>query len=219
MNAALLCLLLAIAPEASSRPAETGDVGVVERPQADPTVFPDPRKFSRGFFVEAALGPAVPIGAAAKVLSPGFSFSARAGYEVRRWIALDLHATGLLHRYHDAVLHRELLGQGVYTGELRLGVPFRRFMIAAHGGFGVMQTSNNLLQIAGVAPDNRRFGVAWDAALSFDVHSLDRHISGGFIASFIGMPALRSSGALLLSLYLRYTHGRERGNGRRRRQK
>lgn len=219
MNATLLPLLFAIAPEASTRPAETGDVGVVEQAETDPTVFPDPRKFSRGFFVEAALGPAIPIGATAKVLSPGFSFSARAGYEIRRWIALDLHATGLLHRYHDAVLHRELLGQGVYTGELRLGVPFRRFMIAAHGGFGVMQSSNNLLQVAGIAADNRRFGVAWDAALSFDIHSLDRHISGGFIASFIGMPALQNSGALLLSLYLRYTHGRDRRRGDRQRKK
>ncbi|MFO0636782.1 MAG: hypothetical protein U0168_28460 [Nannocystaceae bacterium] len=82
------------------------------------------------------------------------------GYEIRRFIAFDLHATGLLQRYDDGAPRRELLGQGVYTGELRLGVPFRRFMIAAHGGGGVVQQSNNLLQIAGVAADNRRFGVA-----------------------------------------------------------
>ncbi len=207
MNAALLALALAAAPAAESakRPQETGEVGVVVNKEIDPTVFPDPRKFSRGFFVEAATGPAVPLGAAAKVLSPGFSFSARVGYEIRRFIAFDLHATGLLQRYDDGVLRRELLGQGVYTGELRLGVPFRRFMIAAHGGGGVVQQSNNLLQIAGVAADNRRFGVAWDAALAFDIHSLNRHMSGGFIATFVGMPALRGSGTLLLQLYFRYT--------------
>ena len=62
----------------------------------------------------------------------------------------------------------------------------------AHGGYVALRRAidrtlyDGASSLAGVAPDNRRFGVAWDAALSFDVHSLDRHISGGFIASFIG---------------------------------
>lgn len=201
--------LLGPAPAAADegkRPADTADVGVVEGKQEDPTVFPDPRKFSRGFFVEAGLGPAIPLGPTSKVLSPGFSFSARTGYEIRRWIAFQLHATGMISRFDDGVFRRELLGQGFYTGEARLGVPFRRFLIAVHGGAGVAQVSNNLLQIADIARNNNRFGLAWDAGLSFDIHSLNRHFSGGFAGTFVGTPALRNSGVLLLQLYIRYTH-------------
>jgi hypothetical protein len=200
--------LLGPAPAADegTRPADTADVGVVERKQEDPTVFPDPKKFSRGFFVEAGLGPGIPLGPTSKVLSPGFSFSARAGYEIRRWVAFQLHATGLIGRFDDGVFRRELIGQGFYTGEARLGVPFRRFLIAVHGGAGVAQVSNNLLQIADIAANNSRFGVAWDAGLSFDVHSLNRHFSGGLAGTFIGTPALRNSGVLLIQIYLRYTH-------------
>ncbi|MBC8074168.1 MAG: hypothetical protein IAG13_37960 [Deltaproteobacteria bacterium] len=194
------------APAATTRPADTADVGVVEAKPEDPTVFPDPRKFSRGFFVEAGAGPGIPIGRTARVLSTGFALSARTGYEIRRWVALQLHATGMISRYDDGVLRRELFGQGFYTGEARLGVPFRRFLIAVHGGAGLAHASNNLMQVAGIADDNRRIGLAWDAGLSFDIHSLNRHFSGGFIGTFIGTPALANSGMLLLQLYLRYTH-------------
>jgi hypothetical protein len=186
-------------------PAETAEVGVVERREADPTVFPDPKKFSRGFFVEGGIGPAVPIGPTADVLSVGVSLGVRTGYEIRRWVALQLHANGTLSRYDDGVLRRELLQQFVYTGELRLAVPIRRFLIAAQGGAGIYQLTNNLLQVAGIADDNNRIGVAWDASLAFDVHSLNRHFSGGIVATFVGMPALRNSGTLVLHVVLRYT--------------
>ncbi len=208
-TACRLAWMLAVAPAApvdSGGPAQTAEVGVVERPQEDPTVFPDPKKFSRGFFVEASTGPQLTVGPTSSVLSTGFSLSARTGYEIRRWIAVQLHGTGSIRRYDDGVLRRELLGEGVYTGEVRLGVPFRRFVIAVHGGAGVSHLSNNLLQVAGIAEDNRRVFVAWDAGLSFDVHSLNRHSSGGLVATFVGTPALQNSGALLLQLYFRYTH-------------
>lgn len=211
MNAPLCASLwIAVAapapsPSESTRPAQTAEVGVVEGKAEDPTVFPDPRKFSRGFFVEASVGPLVSIGPTARVLSTGFSLSARVGYEIRRWIAFQLHGTGALRRYDDGVLRRELLGEGIYTGEIRLGVPFRRFMIAVHGGAGVDHLSNNLLQVADIAPDNRRLSFAWDAGLSFDVHSLNRHNSGGFVATFVGTPTLQNSGALMLQAYFRYT--------------
>lgn len=200
------------APAASTGPADTAAVGVVEDEATDPMVFPDPRKFSRGFFAEIGVGPGIPIGPTRRVLSTAFSFSARLGYEIRRWVAIDLHATGLLSRYDDGVLKRELFMQGVYTGEARLGVPFRRFLVAAHGGAGVYQSSNNLLQIADVAKNNIRVGMAWDAGLSFDVHSLSRHFSGGIAATFIGTPQLRNAGTLLVQIYVRYSAGTRRQN-------
>ena len=186
-------------------PTDTAEVGVVERPETDPTVFPDPKKFSRGFFVEAGLGPAVPLGPTSEVLTTGFSLGARTGYEIRRWVALQLHATGMLSRYDDGVLRRELLQQYAYTGEVRFAIPIRRFLIALQGGAGIYQLSNNLLQVGGIAANNRRIGLAWDASLAFDVHSLNRHISGGVVATFVGMPALRNAGALVLHVVLRYT--------------
>jgi hypothetical protein len=186
-------------------PTETGDVGVVTRPEQDPTVFPDPKKFSRGFFVEGGLGPALPLGPTRDVLSTSFSLAVRTGYEIRRWAALQVHAAAMIGRYDDGVLHRELLQQYVYTGELRFGVPIRRFLIAAQGGAGIYQLSNNLLQVAGIASDNRRIGVAWDASLAFDIHSLNRHISGGLGVTYVGMPALKNAGTLLLHVVMRYT--------------
>ena len=192
-------------PAPTTGPAETAEVGVVTKDEADPTVFPDPKKFSRGFFVEAGIGPAVPLGRTSKVLSTGFSIGARTGYEIRRWVALQLHAAGVLSRYDDGVLRRELLQQFAYTGEIRFAVPVRRFLIAAQGGAGIYQLSNNLLQVAGIADDNRRIGLAWDASLAFDIHSLNRHFSGGIVATYVGMPALRNSGTLLLHVVMRYT--------------
>ncbi len=67
------------APTPSAGPADTHAVGVVEEKPTDPLLFPDPRKFSRGFFAEVGVGPGFPIGPTRRVLSTAFSFSAHAG--------------------------------------------------------------------------------------------------------------------------------------------
>ncbi len=190
---------------ASAGPADTEDVGVVEHEEHDPTVFPDPAKFNRGFFVEAGTGPMFALGPTSRVLSPGFSLTGRIGYEIRRWIAVQGHVTGSISKYDDGVLRGELLQQYVYTGELRFGIPIRRFLVAFQGGAGLYQVSTNVLQIAGIAADNARLGLAWDASLAFDVHSLAREFSGGIVLTYIGYPALSNAGSLLAQLYLRFT--------------
>lgn len=208
MSSVVLAALLAATPPApgdSGGPEDTADVGVVERQEDDPTVFPDPGKFSRGFFVEGATGPLVPLGATTEVLSPGFSATVRTGYEIRRWVALQGHVSGSMSKYDDGVLGGEILQQYVYTGEARFGIPIRRFLVAVQGGAGAMQLDSNLLQNAGIAPDNRRFFFAWDASVAFDVHSLSRHFSGGLVATFVGVPQLQNAGSLAVQLYLRYT--------------
>lgn len=202
----LLASTLAAAPGADAEgPADTAEVGIVEAPQDDPTVFPDPAKFARGFFVEGAVGPLIPVGPTSDVLSPGFGATARVGYEIRRWFALAAHATGSVSRYDDGVLDRELFQQFWYLGEARFGIPFRRFLIAVQGGAGVTQVSSNLLQIAEIAPDNRRFAFSYDASVAFDIHSLSRHFSGGLVATYFGVPAFDNAGAVTIGLYLRYT--------------
>jgi hypothetical protein len=202
---ALLFALAAPGPGAAPGPKHTAEVGVVERKEVDPTVFPDPRKFSRGFFVEGETGALVPMGKGSKVLGPGFALGVRLGYEIRRWLALQLHAVGSVSRYDDGLLVREHLQQYYYTGELRLGIPIRRFVIFAQGGAGMFQLSSNLLQLAGIAADNQRIGLLWDAGLGLDFHSLDRHFSGGLLGTFYGMPALDTAGAIAAQVYVRYT--------------
>jgi hypothetical protein len=196
-----------VAPDEDTKPAETAEVGIVSKREVDPTIFPDPKKFSTGFFVEGSTGPMVPLGPTFEVLSPGFSLSARLGYEIRRWVALQLHGTGAVSKYDDGVIHDELLQQYFYTGEVRFGIPIRRFLIAFQGGAGLWQTNNNLLQIAGIADDNTLFGFAWDAGGGLDYHSLNRHFSAGILATFIGMPELQNAGSLTIHLYIRYVAG------------
>ena len=178
---------------------------MVEKKETDPTVFPDPAKFRRGFFVEGSTGPLIPIGPTQRVLNPGFSLTGRTGYEIRRWIAFGVQATGSISRYDDGVLTEELLQQYFYTGEIRFGIPIRRFLIALQGGAGLYQVSSNLLQIADIAPNAGRFGFAWDASIAFDVHSLSRHFSGGLLATYFGVPTFSNAGALAIQAYFRYT--------------
>ena len=103
------------------------------------------------------------------------------------------------------MLTRELFQQFAYTGEVRFGVPFRRFVLGAEGGAGLYQLTSNLLQVGGVTQSPSRIGLAWNAALFFDIHSLSRHFSGGLLAGFVGTPALGNAGTVLIQLYLRYT--------------
>lgn len=204
--ALIAALLAGPAPSGEpAGPADTEDVGVVTTKEADPTVFPDPRKFSRGFFGEAGVGPLIPIGPTADVLHTGFSVAGRMGYEIRRWIALQVHATGSVSKYDDGVLTDELLQQYFYTGELRFGIPIRRFLIALQGGAGLYQLSSNLLQVAGVADSSRRYGFAYDGSVALDFHSLAKHFSGGVVATYVGVPDLGHAGSLGIQVYLRYT--------------
>ena len=206
MSPTLLLAALAWAPAPGEvGPADTAEVGVVQKEEEDPTVFPDPAKFSRGFFVEAGAGPTIPVGPPATVLGPGVSFVGRTGYEIRRWIALQLHAAGSISRYDDGVLRNELLGQYAYMGEARFGIPMRRFVILLFGGAGLYQASSNLLQVAGIVDDNGRFGLAYGGGLGLDVHTLSKHFSGGFLASYLGTPRLGNGGSIGLHVYFRYT--------------
>lgn len=193
------------APAPAGGPTNTEEVGVVAEQEADPVVFPDPAKFSRGFFAEGSTGALIPIGPTSNVLGAGFSLTARLGYEIRRWVALQATVTGTLSKYDDGVLTDELLQQFFYTGEARFGIPIRRFLIAFQGGAGIYQLTNNLLQLPGIAQSNALIGFVYDGSLAFDVHSLNRHFSGGVVGTYYGMPDLDNSGAMAVQVYLRYT--------------
>jgi hypothetical protein len=202
---ALAALSVAWLAPATTGPKDTEEVGVVDRPERDPTVFADPRRFQRGFFIEAAIGPAIPIGPTDAVLGVGASIAGRMGYEFWRWFGIGVMAQMAIHPYDDGVLVDELLQQYTYLGEARFAIPVKRFAILLWGGAGFWQVSSNLLQVADVLPDNRRFGIAWEGGLGLDVHTKNPHFSGGLLANFIGAPNQRNAGTVGLSLYLRYT--------------
>ena len=202
--APVLGLSLAWGP-AEIGPKDTAEVGVVAQAEEDPTVFPDPNKFSRGFFVEAGAGPAFPIGTPATVLGTAFSIAGRTGYEIRRWIALQAQVGAMVSHYDDGVLTDELLQQYTYIGHARFGIPIRRFVIALYGGAGLHQVNTNLLQIAGIVSDPARFGFAYEGGVGLDVHTLAKHFSGGFLVNYLGSPRLGAGGSIGASLYLRFT--------------
>jgi hypothetical protein len=193
------------APEAGG-PGETAEVGVVAETEKDPTRFPDPKKFARGFFMEGAAGTVVPVGATSNVLSPGFALSIRTGFEIRRWIAIQLHGTGTSSYFDDGVFSHELLHEHFGTGELRLAIPAWRFLFAFQGGGGVFYVSTNALQTQDILPNAQRVGFAWDGSFAIDFHSLNRHFSGGALTTIFGMPAQQNSMAATAQLYIRYTY-------------
>jgi len=204
-------LALALAPPVPGHtggPADTEDVGVVEATAQDPTVFPNPDDFATGLYIEAAAGPAAPLGPTNGVLGPALGATARLGYEIRRYAAAGVAAHLQSGFYDDGVLRKEPFQQYTYTAEMRFAVPFRRFAIGVQGGAGVFHVSSNLLQIGGIVADPQRYGLAWDASLFFDVHTLAKGFSGGFVTTFVGTPRFRGSGTLFVQLYLRFTLGR-----------
>jgi hypothetical protein len=177
---------------------------VVAEADKDPTRFPDPKKFATGFFMEGAVGTVIPVGPTADVLAPGFALSLRTGYEIRRWIALQIHGTGTTSYFDDGVFNRELLHEHFGTGELRLAIPAWRFLFAFQGGGGIYFLSTNALQAPGIVDDSSRIGFAWDGSFAIDFHSLNRHFSGGALTTVFGMPAQSNSMAATAQLYIRY---------------
>gem|GEM_PF-4740154 len=193
--------------QAPVHPAEnTREVGVdpATVSSVDPLARRDRANFSTGFFTEGAVGSFIPVRTLQRVLSPGVVFTGRVGYEFRRWIAIQANATAAMTHYGDGVLRNEILQQFFYLGELRLALPLGRFSIAGLGGAGLMQVSNNLLQIADIARTNRLLSIAWDAGAALDFHSLDNHFSGGVVATYIGMPNLHKAAALTVQIYIRH---------------
>ncbi|RMH00188.1 MAG: hypothetical protein D6705_01025 [Deltaproteobacteria bacterium] len=198
-------------------PADTEDVGVVEASTPDPTVFPDPDDFATGLAVEAAAGPAAPLGATQRLLGPALGATARLGYEIRRWVAVQVAGHVQSGFYDDGVIVHEPFQQFTYTAETRFAVPFRRFAIGLQGGAGVFHVSSNLLQIGGLVPDPRRYGFAWDASLFFDVHTLSKGFSLGLVTTFVGTPRFQQAGTLFVQLYLRLGLGASTAERRARR--
>src|SRR5689334_7178275 len=101
--------------------------------------YPDPDKFARGIYGDAEIGTLVFIGDAGSSLGAGAVVGARLGYDIFRWVALQVHAVGSTHTtsFPGQPQTGQLLQLYQGSAELKLSVRFGRVAVSATGGAGV----------------------------------------------------------------------------------
>ena len=169
--------------------------------------FPDPRKFAHGFYAEGEVGAVTFVGKAGDKMSPGIALGARLGYELTRWLAMQLHALGSTHQgnFENMPEADQLLQIYQGTAELRLTYTFRQLSLFAAGGAGVARLSSNLLATAGLTGPDTRTSFEVGGGGGLDYHTLNRHFSLGLTGEFLELDSVKSSGTLATTVYLRYT--------------
>jgi hypothetical protein len=168
---------------------------------------PDPSKFARGLYGEAEVGALLFVGDAGPQIGPGAAVGARLGYDLLRWVAVQVHAFGSTHttKFTDAPQGGQLLQLYQGTAELKLGVRFGQLGVAATAGMGLARLSTNLLGTTGLtAPDVRNTTVML-GGLALDYHTLSRHFSFGLGGTFAKYQKLQTTGAVAITAYARYT--------------
>lgn len=202
---ALWGVLAAVSPSALSALAPSAaEAQVIAEPPPPP--FPDPKKFSRGLFVQGELGAIVYLGRAYRYAGPGVLFGARLGYDVLRWLAVQVHVAGSA---SSAQLPPPTIGQTfqtfLYAGELRLALDVRRVRLFLEGGAGAMQISTNILDLVKVTGGSH-FSLAVVGGLGAELHTLNRHFSLGVQVDYTWLQGWTRSHALLTTAHLKYTH-------------
>jgi len=188
---------LALAPRA--------DAQVTTEP-GQAVIFPDPSKFARGIFTEGEVGAVTFFGRVGENVSPGFAIGARAGYDLTRWFALQVHALGSTHETKgDGPAAGQLLQTYQGTVEGRLTLRFGQTALFGEGGLGAARWSSNLLNV--LVPDMIKFRTGFTAggSLGFDYHSLSRHFSVGLRVGDFWLKNAANSQDLIATTYLRYT--------------
>jgi hypothetical protein len=202
---AIVALLLAVPLCANAQ--------ITEEP---PPPFPDPAKFAHGLYTDGEVGAVTWIGKAGDKLGTGFGLGARLGYDLFRFVAIQLHVLGSTHQgnFPNMPQNDQLLQVYQGTAELKLTYTFRQLSIYGYGGFGLGRMSSNLLASAGLmGPPG---GAANPAAVSlntfvldggggFDWHTLNRHFSLGLNVGYSQLTEVSASGTLATTVYLRYT--------------
>ena len=176
---------------------------VTEEP--NPAIFPDPAKFARGIYTEGEVGGVVFFGPVGSKVAPGFGLGFRAGYDLNRFVAVQLHGLGSTHQttfpgmpQDDQILQ---LYQG--TAELKATYRFGQVSMFLEGGIGAARLSTNLL--ATVNLTKWRTGLTAGGNLGVDYHSLSRHFSVGLRAGYFWLRDISGSQDLITVAYLRYT--------------
>jgi hypothetical protein len=167
-------------------------------------IFPDPAKFARGLYTEGEVGAVAFFGRAGDNVSPGFAIGTRLGYDLTRWLALQLHALGSTHETKsDGPAGGQLLQTYQGTAEGKATLRFGQLSVFLEGGAGVARLSTNLLYTLGLA--KFRTGLTAGGGAGLDYHSLSRHFSVGVRGGYFWLRDLSGSQDLIATTYLRYT--------------
>jgi hypothetical protein len=176
---------------------------VTSEPSA--VVFPDPEKFAHGFFTEGEFGVLWFTGRANDAIAPGFAVGARAGYDIFRFFAVQLHLMGSTHQSQgDSPVAGQLLQVYQATAEGKLTLRLVQWSFFAEGGLGLARMSSNLLFALGLEPKYRT-GLTLGGGGGIDYHFLSRHFSIGLRGGFYVLREVTASQDLNTTLYLRYT--------------
>jgi hypothetical protein len=176
---------------------------VTKEPEA--AIFPDPKKFAHGLFTEGELGAVAFFGPAGDNVAPGFAIGTRVGYDLTRFLAVQLHGLGSTHltKANGRPQGDQLLQTYQGTVEGKLTVRFGQLAIFGEGGAGVARLSTNLLHELELA--RYRTGLTAGGGGGLDYHSLSRHFSIGLRGEFYWLRDISSSKDLIVTTYLRYT--------------
>lgn len=176
---------------------------ITEEPKAP---LPDPRKFARGVFADAEAGTFTLLGDG-KALGTGVGVGARLGYDLLRFVALQLHAFGSTHEtdFGAAPQSGELLQIYQLSLELKLAVPIGQASLFAFGGGGVASVSTDLLGTTTLSAPGDTSGLFVLGGLGVDYHPLSRHFSLGLQGAFSRLQVIKAPGGILGTAYLRYT--------------
>jgi hypothetical protein len=176
--------------------------------------FPDPAKFAHGLYADGEVGAVTFIGKAGDKLGTGVALGARLGYDVFRFVSIQLHALGSTHQgsFPNLPQNDQLLQVYAGTAEMKLTWTFRQLSIFGYGGFGIARMSSNLLASAGLMgpPAQNPAAVSLYSTViggggGFDWHTLNRHFSLGLNVGYLQLADVTASGTLATTVYLRYT--------------
>jgi hypothetical protein len=168
--------------------------------------YPDPDKFARGIYGEAEIGTLVFIGDAGSSLGPGAVVGARLGYDLLRWVAIQVHAVGSTHTTSFPGMPQggQLLQLYQGSAELKLSVRFGRVAVSATGGAGVGRLSTNLLGTTGLTDPDVQNTLVTLGGLGADYHTMSRHFCFGLSGTFAKYQRLHTTGAIAATAYVRY---------------
>lgn len=204
MAVATFLLLILVVARAHAQVTDEPSAAVV--PSAtSPEPPPDPAKFARGFYTEGEAGAVTFFGPAQSRIATGFAIGTRFGYDLTRWLAIQLHALGSTHetKFEGMPQAGQLLQLYQGKAELKTTIRFGQTSIFLEGGGGAARLSTNLLATVGLT--RWRTGLTAGGGAGVDYHSLSRHFSMGLRAGFFWLRDISASQDLITTAYLRYT--------------
>jgi hypothetical protein len=181
---------------------------VTKEPEA--AIFPDPKKFAHGLYTEGEVGAVAFFGPAGDNVGPGFAIGTRVGYDLFRWLAVQVHGLGSTHvtKGNGGPLGGQLLQTYQGTVEGKLTIRFGQVSIFGEGGVGVARLSSNILNqimLANGPLERYRTGLTAGGGGGVDYHSLSRHFSIGLRGEYFWLRDISGSQDLIVTTYLRYT--------------